>query len=241
MAKRLSDKEVFLVADELEVNGKKFFTDKTYLAHCRPVQTMDKQVIIHLVDDTVRARNNFMLLRSDAAPYMMVAGTILKQLYPNLFHVTCIAHLLYNRAEKVRTRFPNVDAVIARVKAATVKNCDHRNRFCPIGHPPQPIITRRDNWLNAAFYYADYPPQVHEIVSTFQGSGLLVSRAQDTLANEIIGEDLVAIRLEYSELSRLVLEVEDPAYSLKKAHADLQQLQFGEDGALKEHLAKKDK
>ena len=52
MVERLSDKEVFLVTDESEVNGKKFFSvligdvsqpEETYLVHCRPVQTVDKQ------------------------------------------------------------------------------------------------------------------------------------------------------------------------------------------------------
>ena len=90
MVERLSDKEVFLVADESEVNGNKFFSvpvgdvsqpEKIYLVHGRPVQTMDKQINIHVIDEAVRAlnvnRNNFVLLLSDAVLYMVAAGTIL--------------------------------------------------------------------------------------------------------------------------------------------------------------------
>ena len=61
-------------------------------------------------------------LLSDAARYTQAAGKTLKRLYPRLFHVTCLAHLLHNCAIKVRAHYTAVDEVIARVKAATVKN-----------------------------------------------------------------------------------------------------------------------
>ena len=55
--------------------------------------------IIHAIDDTMRKlateRHNFLLLLSDAASYMIAAGKGLNPLYPNLFHVTCVAHLLH--------------------------------------------------------------------------------------------------------------------------------------------------
>jgi len=40
--------------------------------------------------------NSFFLLLSDAAKYMLAADAIPKSLYPKLFHVTCVAHLLHN-------------------------------------------------------------------------------------------------------------------------------------------------
>ena len=52
---------------------------------------------------------------------MVVAGAILKSLYPKLFHVTFVAHLLHNCAMKVKSHFEKVDLQIAKVKSATVK------------------------------------------------------------------------------------------------------------------------
>ena len=52
----------------------------------------------------------------------MAAGTVLNSLYPKLFHVTCVAHLLYKWVMKVKSHFHNVDQLIAKTKAATAKN-----------------------------------------------------------------------------------------------------------------------
>ena len=66
-------------------------------------------------------RENFVLLLTDAARYMTAMRPALKMLYPRLFHVTCLAHLFHNCAEKLRSKFKDVDDLIAKVKAATVK------------------------------------------------------------------------------------------------------------------------
>ena len=39
-------------------------------------------------------RENFSLFLTNAARYMSSAGKTLKELYPSLMHVTCVAHLL---------------------------------------------------------------------------------------------------------------------------------------------------
>ena len=51
---------------------------------------------------------------------MVAAGAILKSLYPKLFYVTHVAHLLHNCAIKVKSHFAGVDQVIAKVKSTTV-------------------------------------------------------------------------------------------------------------------------
>ena len=91
-----------------------------------------------------------MLLLSDAANYMTASSAALKLLYPNLFHVTCIARLLHNCAEKVRSHFQDVDNLIAHVKASCVKSKTRRQMFSDIGSPPEPIVIRWGSWLHAA-------------------------------------------------------------------------------------------
>ena len=67
---------------------------------------------------------------------MIAAGTTLKPLYRKLFHVTCIAHLLHNCAMKIKSHFEDVDQLIAKVKAVTIKNKTRQAKFSAIGYPP---------------------------------------------------------------------------------------------------------
>ena len=58
---------------------------------------------------------------------MIAAGTTLKFLYPKLFHMTCVAHLLHNFAMKIKSHFVDVVQPIAKVKAVTIKNQTRQN------------------------------------------------------------------------------------------------------------------
>ena len=95
---------------------------------------------------------------------MVAAGAILKSLYPKLFHVTCVAHILYNCVTKVKSQFEDVDQLIAKVKSATVKNNSRQAKFASIACSPQPVVSRWGSWLNAALYYAKNLPEVKAIV-----------------------------------------------------------------------------
>ena len=64
--------------------------------------------------------SNFLL--SNAAKYMVASGAILKSFYPKLFHVTRVAHLLYNCVIKVKPHFEDVHQIVEKVKSTTVKN-----------------------------------------------------------------------------------------------------------------------
>ena len=94
------------------------------------------------------------MLLFDAAKYMIAADITLKSLYPRLFHVTCVAHLLHNCAMKIKSQFEDVDQLIAKVKAVTIKNKTRRAKFSAIDHAPHSVPTRWKRWLNVALYYA---------------------------------------------------------------------------------------
>ena len=78
----------------------------------------------------------------DAAKYMIAAGITLKSLYPKLFHVMCVAHLLHNCAMKIKSHFEDGDQLIAKIKAVTIKNITRQAKFSTSGYPPQPVPTR---------------------------------------------------------------------------------------------------
>ena len=128
----------------------------------------DSNIIAQAVDDAVRNlginRSLFRLLLSDAAKYMIAAGITLKFLYSKLFHVTCVAHLLHNCAMKIKSHFEDVNQLIAKVKAAPIKNKTRQAKFSAIGYPPHSVPTRWRSWLNAALYHAKNLPKVKAIV-----------------------------------------------------------------------------
>ena len=130
------DKQIFLIVDENTLSGTQYLNilmenletpHFSYLYDCQPLKcATNSNIIAQAVDDAVRNvginKSYFCLLLSDAAKYMIAAGITLKSLYPKLFHVMCVAHLLHNCAMKIKSHFENVDQVIAKVKAVTTKN-----------------------------------------------------------------------------------------------------------------------
>ena len=73
---------------------------------------------------------------------MVAAGAILKSLYPELFHVTCAAHLLHNCATKIKSYSEDVDHLVAKVKAPTVGNKIKQAKFAVIGCRSNSVVTR---------------------------------------------------------------------------------------------------
>ena len=60
--------------------------------------------------------DNVILLVTDAAAYMKKCALSLQIMYPNMIHLTCLAHGLHRVAEEVRAQFPDVDRLISNGK-----------------------------------------------------------------------------------------------------------------------------
>ena len=91
---------------------------------------------------------------------MKAAFQALKQLYPNLNHVTCLAHGLSRVAEQIRIEYSTVNSWIVAVKRIFIKAPGRIHEFRAahpdVPLPPEPIITRWGTWLEAVIYYARY-------------------------------------------------------------------------------------
>ena len=169
----------------------------SYLYDCQPLKCApNSNIIAQAVDDAVRNlginRSFFCLLLSDAGKYMIAAGITIKSLYPKLFHVTCVAHLLRNCAMKIKSHFEDVDQLIAKV--VKIKNKTRPTKFSAIGYPPQPVPIRWGSWLNAALYYTKNLPEVKSIVESFVGSGILVTQAKVSLQKSGLAGQLLKIK-----------------------------------------------
>lgn len=99
---------------------------------------------------------------------IVISGRLLKELYPNILHITCIAHALHNLCEEIREFFDDVNEFIGKTKQLFVK-CPSRTKLFKdiapdIPLPPAPIITRWGTWLDAVHYYQENFDKVQEVI-----------------------------------------------------------------------------
>lgn len=91
---------------------------------------------------------------------LLLSTDSVKQFFPNMKHVTCIAHALHRVAEKIRSEYPDVDTLIANVKKIFLKSPSRvkllKDKYPDMPLPPQPVITRWGTWLAATSYYVKY-------------------------------------------------------------------------------------
>ena len=222
--------------------------NQTFLVDCHPLDSgsnVNSSIILHTVDDILRQleikRENFSLFLTDAARYMSLARKTLKELYPSLMHVTCVAHLLHNCAMHVHAHFKNIDEIIATIKAATIKNKDRKKDFHDAGlpSPPDPVITRWATWHRAALYYSENLPAVRIIVNNWTNAGLLVSRAKDAINVDDLLPDLVKIN-QYRTLATNVEFLEGSACTITETYGLLKNIQFDDDPcAIKNYIKKR--
>ena len=242
--------------DEAEIAKQKYISvlvssldapNQTFLVDCHPLDSgsnVNSSIILHTVDDILRQleikRENFSLFLTDAARYMSLAGKTLKELYPSLMHVTCVAHLLHNCAMCVRAHFKSIDEIIATIKAATIKNKNRKKDFHDAGlpSPHDPVITRCETWLRAALYYSENLPAVRTHVNNWTNAGLLVSRAKYAINVEDLVLDLVKIK-QYQTLAANVEFLEGSACMITKAYGLLKNMQIDDDPcAIKNYIKK---
>ena len=192
-----------------------------YLYDCQPLKCApNSNIIAQAVDDAARnlgINRSFCLLLSDATKYMIAAGITLKSLYPKLFDVLCVTHLSHNCAMKIKSHFEDVNQLIAKVKAVTIKNKTRQAKFSAISYPPQPVPKRWGSWLNAALYYAKNLPKVKAIVESFVGSRILVTQAKVSLQKNGLAGQLLKIKDQYKCIVTLIEKMESAKYTIKEA------------------------
>ena len=121
-----TNKDIFIVIDEAEVDGKKYLN--ILGGHVEnPADTVALESILQ------SAPNQTTIVQH-------IDDCIRKLLIERKNLIT--KNYQMKGAEKIRNKYKNTDLLISSLKAATVKNPSRRNLFHEIGTPPQPVITR---------------------------------------------------------------------------------------------------
>ncbi len=86
------------------------------------VETLDGEVLFQIIIifankfiSTPDNFRNFRLFLTYAAPYCIKAGSMLKNTFTNMKHVTCLAHAIHNFSETIRDLCPNTNRCIATI------------------------------------------------------------------------------------------------------------------------------
>ncbi|QQP51032.1 Putative LOC100902024, partial [Caligus rogercresseyi] len=159
---QLKEKDIFVQADETTDSQGRAMTaimagtlngvtlERPFLIGLSDVTTINNQSLQLAVIRALRkvlgselANKKLRLFITDGASYCLKAGRGLRQQFPNLIHVTCIAHALNRVADLARTQFPKVNHLISEVKKFFVKSSIRKRHFAAsfkIPLPPEPVI-----------------------------------------------------------------------------------------------------
>ncbi|KAL4126569.1 hypothetical protein QTP88_010789 [Uroleucon formosanum] len=219
-----------------------------YLLHTDYLDKVNSSTITQLFDKAMHILwptnvkyYNILLFISDAAPYMKKAGSTIQTLYPNIIHLTCLAHACHNVCEEVRAYYKNVDQLISEMKKTFLK-CPKRiavlKEKCPeLPNPPRPIITRwefeeESECVRAAkrlFKMPSIQSNLVYIVSNFgflpdtitklETRGVLLSKSVDIVNN-------IQIKLEEcnGEIAKLILDKFNKVISKNKGWENIKKI-----------------
>lgn len=124
------------------------------------------------------------LFLSDQAKYMIKAESSLKNVFPQMKHVSCIVHVLNLVAEKIREINPLTNQLIASMKQIFSKCARRKLEFQSITKlklPPKVGTTRWCTWLIAANYYNDNFDVVKLFVSQLEDETIACSKLRDSI------------------------------------------------------------
>ncbi|PSN41310.1 hypothetical protein C0J52_20237 [Blattella germanica] len=168
--------------------------------------------------------DQLLLFVTDAGSYMVKSGQTLKGIFPNLIHITCLAHTLHCIAETIRNSFQLVDRFVACTKKIFVKSPSRIKLFrltapnTPL--PPAPVLTRWRSWLDAALYYAQHIEIVKQVVNLLDSNeAASIQTVQDILSGTELEENFVFISAHFSFLPTAITSMEAVVSPLKESLA----------------------
>ena len=239
----LRDKKVILMVDETSLRQKNYLNimassldhpNKNYLiktilldSHANN-EIVYEQIISCLIDYNIK-NENFLLLISDAAKYMKLAGQRLKDKYHLLFHTYCFAHIIHNCSAKIQLKYKKINTLISTMKAITCKSSTTRTAFSIIGTIPSVMVQRFSSWLRAISFYSSHLPKIKEIMSTLMIKGTLLEAAYQACFDSGVFDELVEAQHCYSILINIMDKLEEGKYNLIQTFEILKELDLKHD------------
>lgn len=205
---------------------------KSYVLNIKEVDRCNSSVIASFVNDSLSLLwpdgikyQNVLFIVTDAAPYMIDAFNSFKYLYPNMIHMTCMAHGIHRVCEFIRKKFPLLNTFISSMKKVFRQSAAHRNIFKELTDglplPPQTIVTRWGSWLTAVHYYSENFEAIENVLNEIDSDDSeSVATAKSLLENvskkNQLKAEIIYVNTNFYFLCESIKELEFQANSIDK-------------------------
>jgi hypothetical protein len=151
------------------------------------------------------------LVVSDQASYLLKSISNLKSIFPNLKHITCIAHALHRVSCVVMNENKETNELISRFKQIMAKSPLRAFEYqeqTGLPLPPNPVITRWNTWLSAAFYYADNYSKVKNFIEDLNDSSQAIIAVKNVIKSQSLENQLLGLK-EMKFLTEAITSLEE--------------------------------
>ena len=224
------NKDIYIIVDETtDVRGKAVAAvligilgddelSKPQLFNVVELERTNATTITQIVNTTFMEINGcekyekLRLFMTDAASYMIKAGSDLKSLYPNLLHVTCMAHGVQRVVDLIRENHPYTDELVANMKAIFT-NCSRRKRLwtekTELPLPPEPVIVRWNTWLKAALFYCDNFEKTAEFLESLEDESSNITSAKNLIKDPHLFLELAYLKGQFSHITSVITQLQE--------------------------------
>lgn len=137
------------------------------------------------------------LVLTDQASYMLSAFRMIKLMFPNLNHITCIAHALHRVCESVRSKYATANRFVSEMKKVLLKSPFRTQLYretTDLPLPPDPVVTRWGTWVNAAVFYAENFNAIKEFLYRLDAEDAqAIDAAQKLSQDETVRQQLLEV------------------------------------------------
>jgi hypothetical protein len=199
---------------------------KPYLISCKELDKTNYSTVSRFINNSLKTLwpagahdEKVLLMLSDAAPYMIKTGEALKVFYPNITHVTCLAHMLNRIAEKVREIHPNVNTLINNIKKSFLKLPSrvqmYREELPGVPLPPEPVITRWGTWIEAVIFNTDHYLGIKTVIGNLNNdSSASVEKCRQMFMLDSVKNDMIFIKSHFTDLVKAITNLEQSNLTL---------------------------
>lgn len=215
-------------------------SEPIYLLTCQALDVVNSRSVAEFVIQCLKNLwgcqfenkvQDVLILCTDSVAYMLLAGKILKNTFPNLKHFTCLAHALHRLTETLRLNYSDVDILISNVKKIFLKSPNRIRIFKELhpnlSLPPEPVITRWGTWLEAAFYYAKHLDKISSVVALLDSNeAISIRNVKAVLAKPNLKIDLNYLSENFEILNTSIVKLEKRDLSISEVFEIFDDVRF---------------